>query len=229
MPTATNMINEVRVDIGDVDDIDPALEDDVIISKLNKWIYVWHQRIERRLTEVTPADAGMGPVPINTARILLAGTDWFEIMQAYLTDDAGTVYGQPLEIVTAARIAHLQATSGGNDVPKKIAFTRAATSVVSDIGKWTAHLFPTTNDDTHHIGLLVRRFPDLLVDPGDTPDLTELGTLTVCKLAAAECAAIIGEPERAGPILQSVPEETQAQMGIPRAGYKTTTREMATV
>lgn len=214
----STIIDEVRIDLGETSLVDQAIDDDRIITKVNKYYILTHIRDEKRIARVTATASGYTFAANDTVKTGTP-TDWYEIVKAFRVASAGSVFGAPLEVVKVADILRLQSSDATPGTPTRIAFARAATAVISDIGKHDAFLHPIP-DVTTYVGLLVRAFPTLLVSPTDVPDLTDLEAYTVAKLAAAELVGIIGEPWRVQEILRPVPDETLAHYGIPRVGYK---------
>jgi len=214
----TGMIGEARADCADTDPVDPAVDDSIYTTKINKYYLLTHARDEKRVAEMTATASGY---TFAISEKVKTGTplNWFEVVQAFRVAAAGNVYGAPLSIRPVHEVLRLQSSSATPGTPTIVGFTRHATSVAASIGKWDAYLHPIP-DATCYVGLLVRAWPVLLSGSGDTPDLTELEAYTVAKLAAAEVAYILGEPERAEWILRSVPDETLAHYGVARAGYK---------
>lgn len=214
----SGMIGEVRVDIADTDAVDPALDDSVITTKLNKYYLLTFARDTRRVVEQTATQTGYSFAQGDKVKTGTP-TNWFEIAQAFRVSAVGSVYGTPLAIRPVHEVLRLQSSNSTQGTPTIIGFARHATNTAASVGKYDAYLHPIP-DATTYVGLLVRAWPTLLSAANDSPDLTELEAYTICKLAAAECAVIFGEPERAEWILKSVADETLASFGISRAGYK---------
>ena len=222
----SGMVGEARMDCADTDSVDPAVYDSIYTTKINKYYLLTHARDEKRIVEVSATDSGY---TFTAALKVKTGTptNWYEISQAFRVSAVGSIYGTPLSIRPVHEILRRQSSESTAGTPTIIGFTRHATATAASVGKWDAYVHPIP-DATYYIGLLVRAWPALLVNSGDTPDLTELERYTVAKLAAAEVAYIFGEPERSEWILRSVPDETLAHYGIARAGYKPP-RELAGV
>jgi hypothetical protein len=215
----TGIIGQARIDCADTDEVDPAVEDDIYTSIINEYYLLWHQKVERRTTEVSPTDSGL-TFTAGLTVVTTTPTDWIEIVEAYVVSAAGDVFGTPMEIVEPATILRLQQSDATPGTPTRVAFTRIASSTTSDIGKWRAFVHPIP-DATTYVGLLVRAWPTLLSSPTDTPDVTELEAYTIARLAAAKVAGIFGEDQEfIGNILRDVPDQILSQIGVPRPGLK---------
>jgi hypothetical protein len=215
----TGMIGQARIDCGDTDEIDPALTDDIYQSFINEYYLLWHQKVERRTSEVTPTDSGL-TYTTGVSVLTTTPTDWIEIVEAYKVTGSGVVFGTPLEIMDPASILRMQASDPAPGTPTRIAFTRLASSSTANVGKWRAFVHPIP-DTTYYVGILARKWPVLLGSPTDTPDLTELEAYTVARLAAAKAAGIFGEDQEfIGNILRDVPDQILSQIGVPRPGLK---------
>jgi hypothetical protein len=213
----SGMIGQMRIYMADTDSNDPAMSDSICTSILNKWYYLWHERVERRLVSVTATASGFSFAQAATSATSTP-TNWYEIAEAYKASGVGVEYGAPLEIVPPTVLLRLQNSHTTQGTVSKVAFMRPATALSASVGKWTCIVHPIPDAATY-ISLMVRQWPTALSISTDTPDVTELAAYTISKLAAAEGAAIFGEDaEFIGNMVRDIPDEVFEQLKMPRPG-----------
>ena len=62
------MITEARRDCVDTDSVDPAFADAVYITKLNKYYYMWYEKMERRQQRLSATATGFTDIDDATIR-----------------------------------------------------------------------------------------------------------------------------------------------------------------
>lgn len=211
------MIGQARLMASDYDEVDPALDDSIYTSLLNRHLLLHGLSIDRRIEEVTASDAGL-TFTAGLKVVYATPTNWYEIVKAYLVNAVGDVYGTPLDIIPMAELAALQdqdTDDSGNvnrNTPTHAAFEAISVSDTGtgDSGRYNVRLWPVP-DETVYVGVLVRSWKTELVDSQDIPDITPLGAYTIARQAAADAAALFGEDaEFIANILRTVPEELAA-------------------
>jgi hypothetical protein len=222
----SEMITAARRDCVDTDSVDPAFADAIYLTKLNKYYLMWSQKIEQRITVLTPTQSGL-TYAASDATKTTTPVNIFEIVEAHSTSGASVTLGTPLEPRTASWIRHKQQGNTA-DAPIYYSATRAASAALASVGAWSVAIYPIYNGaGSVRIALYVRAWPALMA-AADTapPDVTELGAYTISKLAAAEIAGMMGEDEAfIAHILRDVSDEIMSQMGVPRIGHKRPVRE----
>jgi len=209
------MIGQARLMASDYDEVDPALDDSIYTSLLNKHLLLHGLSIDRRIEEVTASDAGLTFAAGDLVKYATP-TKWYEIVKAYLVSSSSGIYGTPLDIIPMAELAALQdqdTDDSGNvnkNTPTHAAFEAISVSDSDNSGRYNVRLWPVP-DETVYVGVLVRSWKTELVDSQDVPDITPLGAYTIARQAAADAAALFGEDaEFIANILRTVPEELAA-------------------
>jgi len=209
------MIGQARLMASDYDEVDPALDDSIYTSLLNKHLLLHGLSIDRRIEEVTATAAGL-TFTAGLKVVYATPTNWYEIVKAYLVSAVGDVYGTPLDIIPMAELALLQDQDTDEDgtvhenTPTHAAFEAISVSDTDNSGRYNVRLWPVP-DETVYVGVLVRSWKTELVDSQDVPDITPLGAYTIARQAAADAAALFGEDaEFIANILRTVPEELAA-------------------
>lgn len=218
------MITEARRDCVDTDSVDPAFSDAVYLTKLNKYYYLWYEKVERRTIPYGATATGLSFATGVFYAPTSSKLNIFAIDRAYLAADgtSSLVFTGSLEIVDPAIINRLVLSDSVPATPTKISFHRELASSVSTIGNWRALVHPIPSAETTYVTIMARAWPALLTAASaNPPDVTELAAYTISKLAAAEIAGMMGEDENfIGHILRDVSDEIMAQIGIPRPGFK---------
>src|SRR3989304_10066355 len=101
------MITEARRDCVDTDSVDPAFADAVYITKLNKYYYMWYEKMEKRIKTQTATQNGL-TLTIGVTGANATPTNYFEIVRVMRGASASAVLGVPIEIRPLANILRLQ-------------------------------------------------------------------------------------------------------------------------
>src|SRR6185369_4588606 len=101
------MIGQARLMASDYDEVDPALDDSIYTSLLDKHLLLHGLSIDRRIEEVTASDAGVTFEDGDLVKYATP-TKWYELVKAYLVSSSSGIYGKPLDIIPMAELAALQ-------------------------------------------------------------------------------------------------------------------------
>ena len=97
------MIGQARLLAADFDEVDPALDDSIYTSLINRYYLLWFERVERRIANITAADAFT--FAQSDTNVTATDQTWFEIVAAFIGTNQGSAYGTPVEIVPARKTA----------------------------------------------------------------------------------------------------------------------------